>query len=367
MCPISMEMMTDPVITTAGQTYERKSIEEWFKAHNTDPMAHVPVMKILTPNIALKQQIQKFKDNFAGFQLDQVHSTESDQQLAMQLRIEELTRSMESKMLRLQTVEAKIDEHDASIEAIKISLDNIRNKVSEYENRIIQCIPENIVEELERLHQSNALVDRLRVKELKEKQHIEGNAPLLEYYVAMQITLNGMITACTVISSEMVKNSRRGVVGTVAGGFHTIAHHVAIIPGASIGMDIISLVLKKVDEASQRRGVDEIMNIFKGDSLLISTVSEAVARGMTLYRESYLLDKAFKHSNRRGSVKESLKGALTSCLHNGVSNPMKVKAMDDGNCLLTGIMGGRPLGINSAASADTIITKILAYIKDNDA
>ena len=48
--------------------------------------------------------------------------------------------------------------------------------------------------------------------------------------------IEGMITACTVISSEMVKHSRRGVVGTVAGG---------VIPGASIGMDIISLILKK--------------------------------------------------------------------------------------------------------------------------
>ena len=30
-------------------------------------------------------------------------------------------------------------------------------------------------------------------------------------------------------------------------------------------------------------------------------------------------------------------------------------------------MGGRPLGTNSAASADTIVTKISAFIKDSDA
>ena len=47
MCPISLEMMENPVITTAGLTYERACIEEWFrKGNSTDPMAHVPVMKI---------------------------------------------------------------------------------------------------------------------------------------------------------------------------------------------------------------------------------------------------------------------------------------------------------------------------------
>ena len=44
---LCMEMMENPVITTAGLTYERACIEEWFrKGNSTDPMAHVPVMKI---------------------------------------------------------------------------------------------------------------------------------------------------------------------------------------------------------------------------------------------------------------------------------------------------------------------------------
>eukprot|EP01035_Chromulina_nebulosa_P026800 gene26800-35129_t len=106
MCPISMEIMVHPVITTAGMTYERACIEEWFrKGNSTDPMAHVPVMKILTPNIALKQQIESFNSNFALFaaQKDQREQQreQEDSNLAMQLRVEELTRSMQSKMQRL--------------------------------------------------------------------------------------------------------------------------------------------------------------------------------------------------------------------------------------------------------------------------
>ena len=30
-CPVTMEVMREPVITADGQTYERKAIEEWFE------------------------------------------------------------------------------------------------------------------------------------------------------------------------------------------------------------------------------------------------------------------------------------------------------------------------------------------------
>ena len=59
-CPITREIMTDPVITAAGQTYERAAIERWLVAHDTDPMAHIQINKIVIPNIAVKQSIQRF-------------------------------------------------------------------------------------------------------------------------------------------------------------------------------------------------------------------------------------------------------------------------------------------------------------------
>ena len=36
-CPITQDIMTDPVQGNDGQTYERSAIEEWLKTHNTDP------------------------------------------------------------------------------------------------------------------------------------------------------------------------------------------------------------------------------------------------------------------------------------------------------------------------------------------
>jgi hypothetical protein len=45
LCPISRDVMVDPVITTAGHTYERAAIEQWLASHNTDPMAHISISR----------------------------------------------------------------------------------------------------------------------------------------------------------------------------------------------------------------------------------------------------------------------------------------------------------------------------------
>jgi hypothetical protein len=59
-CPLTMEVMTDPVMTVDGQTYERKEIERWFALGNrTSPLTGAELFsKNLTPNIALRNVIQ---------------------------------------------------------------------------------------------------------------------------------------------------------------------------------------------------------------------------------------------------------------------------------------------------------------------
>ncbi|XP_010269983.1 PREDICTED: E3 ubiquitin-protein ligase PUB23-like [Nelumbo nucifera] len=59
-CPISMEIMKDPVIISTGVTYERKSIEKWFFKYNkkTCPATMQTIHNFdLTPNLTLKSLI----------------------------------------------------------------------------------------------------------------------------------------------------------------------------------------------------------------------------------------------------------------------------------------------------------------------
>ncbi|TKY74058.1 U-box domain-containing protein 43 [Spatholobus suberectus] len=63
-CPISHDIMVDPVETSSGKTYERSAIEKWFAEGNTlCPLTRLPLdTKVLRPNKTLRQSIQEWKD-----------------------------------------------------------------------------------------------------------------------------------------------------------------------------------------------------------------------------------------------------------------------------------------------------------------
>jgi Mg-chelatase subunit ChlD len=61
LCPITQEVMTDPVIGSDGITYERSAIAAWFTAgHLTSPLTRQPMTsQSLVPNIALRSMIEE--------------------------------------------------------------------------------------------------------------------------------------------------------------------------------------------------------------------------------------------------------------------------------------------------------------------
>ena len=62
LCPITQEVMDDPVITCDGHTFERKAIEDWLNRNDTNPMTGAKMQsKILTSNYALRDACASFK------------------------------------------------------------------------------------------------------------------------------------------------------------------------------------------------------------------------------------------------------------------------------------------------------------------
>ncbi|XP_015874109.2 U-box domain-containing protein 13 [Ziziphus jujuba] len=61
-CPISLELMKDPVIVSTGQTYERSCIEKWLEAgHGTCPKTQQSLSSTaLTPNYVLRSLIAQW-------------------------------------------------------------------------------------------------------------------------------------------------------------------------------------------------------------------------------------------------------------------------------------------------------------------
>ena len=62
-CPITRELMEEPVITADGHTYDRAAITAWFsRGNHTSPLTNLPLRhRELTPNHALKASIDEFQ------------------------------------------------------------------------------------------------------------------------------------------------------------------------------------------------------------------------------------------------------------------------------------------------------------------
>jgi hypothetical protein len=68
-CPITQEMMVDPVSTVDGQVYEREAIEAWLASRDTAPLTGAVLpMKLLIPNVPLRGLIRDFRERHPELQ-----------------------------------------------------------------------------------------------------------------------------------------------------------------------------------------------------------------------------------------------------------------------------------------------------------
>eukprot|EP01047_Picozoa_sp_COSAG01_P050771 COSAG01_NODE_5167_length_4438_cov_16.802720_4_plen_333_part_00 len=61
LCPITYEVMKEPVVCADGHTYEQEAIEEWLRHHDTSPVTNAVLpMKQTFPNYSLRSAIRDF-------------------------------------------------------------------------------------------------------------------------------------------------------------------------------------------------------------------------------------------------------------------------------------------------------------------
>lgn len=60
-CPITLDIMKDPVVAGDGHTYERNAITAWIRRHGISPITQAPIsLRSLVPNLAIKYQIELY-------------------------------------------------------------------------------------------------------------------------------------------------------------------------------------------------------------------------------------------------------------------------------------------------------------------
>ena len=63
LCPITMTLMTEPVLLSDGFTYEKSAIEKWLSKHDKSPMTNgILESNLLIPNRQLKKLIEDFRE-----------------------------------------------------------------------------------------------------------------------------------------------------------------------------------------------------------------------------------------------------------------------------------------------------------------
>eukprot|EP00877_Chromochloris_zofingiensis_P008484 jgi/Chrzof1/388/Cz01g14020.t1 len=61
LCPIGLDLITDPVVTPCGVTYNRPCIQQWIHRYGQDPGTNAPLtVGQLYPNLAMRDRIQKW-------------------------------------------------------------------------------------------------------------------------------------------------------------------------------------------------------------------------------------------------------------------------------------------------------------------
>lgn len=75
-CPLSLDIMNDPVIDKEGNSYEKSYIDEWLKTHTTSPITKNYLdTTMLTPNRTLKNIIDEYKKNKTKILIDNINKT----------------------------------------------------------------------------------------------------------------------------------------------------------------------------------------------------------------------------------------------------------------------------------------------------
>lgn len=110
LCPITKELMRDPVTTVDGHCYDRQAISLWFQRSRKAPVTGAILSSIdLTPNHALRTAIEEYHRRIMGDQLRAQELEEESKSMTQRLQQEIESRGAEIERLRLKLRGAEIE------------------------------------------------------------------------------------------------------------------------------------------------------------------------------------------------------------------------------------------------------------------
>lgn len=99
LCPITQDIMEDPVTTIDGSSYERSAIESWFaRGKRTSPLTNVALSTTtLVPNRALRNSIREYLEQHEIQHRERLSCR--DEAVALRLQLDEAERRLRAMSL----------------------------------------------------------------------------------------------------------------------------------------------------------------------------------------------------------------------------------------------------------------------------
>jgi hypothetical protein len=221
MCPITAEVMTDPVITCDGQTYERRAIEKWFQRGNlTSPMTGLALpTTIVTPNHALRQVIQEYFPAMSVVENKILDMREEMSNLQMELNLKD-DREFGNQNIFKKFLEKRMTLLNRKKELFKTEIQQIDERMSQLEKE-----SEGQKELVNSRNEKVAIIvaeitDKMKKKENLEFQieNLERNNPMISHSISLQNSLqpSEYVTALNAIitlesSIEQLETTKRKI------------------------------------------------------------------------------------------------------------------------------------------------------------
>ncbi|ESQ51370.1 hypothetical protein EUTSA_v10016364mg [Eutrema salsugineum] len=129
-CPISLELMNDPVIVSSGQTYDRDCIKKWLEGgHSTCPKTQETLTSdTVTPNYALRSLIDQWCES-NGIEPPKRHNKSSQASSSSSLLPTDEQNKIE-QLLRKLTSQLPEDQRSATEEIRLLAKQNNHNRVA---------------------------------------------------------------------------------------------------------------------------------------------------------------------------------------------------------------------------------------------
>lgn len=184
-CPISGEIMQDPVIAGDGHSYERAEIQKWFdRRNNTSPLtgAELPHLNLI-PNINLKQAIQDFNGKKVLLQ----------NYAAIQKAAQEEAKQVQQKLEVAQQDEQRL--RQALIEK-QNQLDEFKNESQQREDlqKNLLLVTQQQKEEMEKALKESQQREQVLIKALKKEQRRLAQSMQENLSLAIQLQKNKLAT-----------------------------------------------------------------------------------------------------------------------------------------------------------------------------